>query len=180
MTNMDLKDMVYHGAIHWLDSGIFAINKNDIDLSISAVEGKQFECLKYLHKIGCKIYGSLNYTASIAGCIKCLEYSIEHGYNNTDLTIIHHNPTYLSTCVTRGDLNFIKYLIEKGYKFISTIINVAIRYNHYDCMRHLHKNGYTWSWDVCDIAIKFNRLECLKYIINFCVNLHIYIFHVLF
>jgi hypothetical protein len=144
-------------------------NKNTC---INAASYGQLECLKYACENGCLI--------NIKKCLleakgECKKYLEEHKKYLDIIGIelrkkfkidkIYMNNTFMNNTfiVQIGNVEYLKYLHEKGYLLDRETCAIAAACGHLECLKYLHKIGCPWDEETCDYASQFEQLECLKY-----------------
>ena len=93
-----------------------------------AAANGHYNCLKYLHKLGCSINAMTAYWAATAGSLECLKYLHENGY--PILT-----PSY-NTAAAEGHLDCLEYLYENGDEWNNSICIYALINGRTECLKY--------------------------------------------
>lgn len=67
---------------------------------------------------------------------------------------------------TNGKLNCLKYAHEMGCPWNRDVCSSAARNCHLDCLTYAHEMGCPWTKSTCNEAAKTNSSDCLKYAIE--------------
>jgi len=135
--------------------------------SIAAAKGR-FECLKYLHCIGCPLY-HCTVDAAGSGCVDCLKYVVDNREspintqtraqaclavvekdNVAGLQYLHQQGFYLSQnmCIkaaSLGSIRCVEYFLSHvrlpARTFTFFITHAAALNGHFDCLKCAHAHG---------------------------------------
>ena len=134
----------------------------------------RFECLKFLHKNGCKMNIDMMASryAATSGNLDCLKYVVENGGAMDEYTALN--------AAQGGYLDCLKYLHEKGCpwdcytcinaisgQFTSTPGKNLITPGHLDCLKYAIENGCLYDKKECiERAKNMNHAEILEYLEN--------------
>ena len=138
----------------------------------AAYYGK-LEALKYLHDDNCGMDSSTVKAAVKSGSVACLEFLLGKGYSLPR--------KLLDAAASKGELNMLKYLVEKFVKTDNdwSFVQVraiwkavyqegAITYdmaeNYFDCAKYLLEKGCPWNGEEIVDAIENKNVSILKFL----------------
>ena len=151
----------YHGNIKTLTYLCKQPSYNPImntKLCAFAVDGGQFEMLKFSISLGFPVTLSIGRRAAILGDIRTLKYLHE---NN-----LHIDRFCLSKACLNNQVETIKYLRDIGTLWCGTECESAAAKNHLELLIWLSEEGCLLSDDCFYSAVKNNNLEMVKFCLS--------------
>jgi hypothetical protein len=126
------------------------------ETTFEAAERGHLECLRYLHKNGCKWDAWSCIFAALNGHLECLKYLHENGCKWDEFTCAY--------AAKNGHLECLRYAHENGCKWNRMTCRDAAENGHLECLRYAHENGCEWDEFTCAYTADNGHLECLMYL----------------
>jgi hypothetical protein len=139
---------IKHNKLDCLESAYNNGCSMDETCDYAAMYGR-LECLKFLHKHGCKWNDQTSKIAVMNGNLDCLKYLCENGCPLTEYAC------FFAAKIDRLDI--LKYVHKNGCKLTEKALLQAAKSGSLDCIKYMHDNGIPLLYQMYEIAAKHGQ-----------------------